>query len=119
MLRARYGQHAIRLTNGNVLVVGGYNPWANSSPLAIATAELYVPDTQVTLNAVKNPNGGISLSFTNFPGAKFVVVSSPDVTTPLANWELTGPALEADAGLFEFSIPQPVDKARFYRARAE
>jgi hypothetical protein len=65
-------------------------------------------------------NGVIQFSFTNNPSASFTVLSSTNLSLPLANWTVTGPATNIpNSNLFQFtSASTPNDKQRFYTVRS-
>jgi hypothetical protein len=44
-----------------------------------------------------------SFSFTNFTGLSYSVISTNDITAPLSNWPVVGPAIESPAGSGNYS----------------
>jgi hypothetical protein len=64
-------------------------------------------------------NGIIQFAFTNTPGASFTVLSSTNLTLPLANWTVAGVATNIGSGQFQFtSQPTTNNSQRFFVVRA-
>jgi hypothetical protein len=72
--------------------------------------------TSPNLTAVQMlSNGAIQFSFTNNPSASFTVLSSTNLSLPLADWTVVGSATNVSSDLFQFtSQPTPNDQQRFY-----
>jgi hypothetical protein len=86
--------------------------FASSTGLAQAT-----PPTLSSFGVLTN--GAFQLQFSNTIGAPFSVLSSPDVTQPLANWTVLGSATEFSPGQFRFIDSQaPLSNQQFYRVRS-
>jgi hypothetical protein len=65
------------------------------------------------------PNGAFQFSFTNNPAiTSFTIVTSTNLSLPLSNWSVAGPASNIGSGVFQF-MTQPATNApkRFYRVR--
>jgi hypothetical protein len=63
-------------------------------------------------------SGGFQFSFTNVPGADFVVLASTNLSLPSINWTILGPATEGLPGQFQFTDLQATNyPRRFYRLR--
>jgi hypothetical protein len=65
-------------------------------------------------------NGVLQFSFRNNPSASFTVLSSTNMTLPLANWTVVGSATNVSSDLFQFtSQPTASDQQRFYTIRTQ
>jgi N-acetylneuraminic acid mutarotase len=115
MNSARGDFTATTLTNGDVLVAGGFSD--TFSPLS--DTELYGPNSTV-LNlsgTMLGTTGGFQVSFASFPHSTNTVLASTNLALPLADWTSLGTATEFSPGLFIFTDPDAVNHAcRFYRA---
>jgi hypothetical protein len=61
----------------------------------------------------------LRLTFSNLIGAPFTVLSTPDISLPLSNWSVLGPAIEVTPGQFQFSDADATNSPqRFYRVRS-
>ena len=61
----------------------------------------------------------MELSFTNVSGTPFVLLSSADVTLPLASWTELGLVPEISPGQFHFTDQLNTNtSARYYRVRS-
>lgn len=78
------------------------------------------PATPITLGgSAFQANGAFQLNFTNLPGAKFSVLGSADLSTPLTNWIVLGAAVEVSPGMFQFTDLQATNiSSRFYIIRS-
>ena len=64
-------------------------------------------------------NGVFHFTFTNVIGAPFSVLGSTDLSVPLADWTLLGPAIETQPGQFQFTDTDGLSQTqRFYRVRS-
>ena len=63
-------------------------------------------------------NGAFRFAYSNVIGAPFSVLGSPDLSTPLTNWPLLGPAIETQPGQFQFTDSSSGLTQRFYRVRS-
>jgi sugar lactone lactonase YvrE len=90
---------------------------------------LSVPITQVSqamigtppaLTSVQMLGGGVlQFAFTNNPGAVFTVLSTTDVSLPLAEWTVVGSPAYVGSNVFQFtSQPTTNDQQRFYTVRS-
>ena len=60
--------------------------------------------------------GAFEISFTNTPGAQFMVLSTTNVTLPVSNWTILGEVPEVSPGRFQFTDTNaPAFPTRFYR----
>lgn len=101
---------------------------ANSGAARTAHINLLGQSISITQSGVTPPsltgaqmmgNGAMQFAFTNTPGATFTILSSTNLSLPLANWTVAGTAFEISPGLFQFtSQPTTNDPARFYTVRA-
>ena len=77
-----------------------------------------IPPFPPHLTSVTVSDGQFRFAFTNLAGQTFTVLATTNVTSPLSNWTVLGPATEGPAGQFNFTDPQTTTNAkRFYRAR--
>jgi len=61
-------------------------------------------------------NGTLQLTFTNVPGLNYSILSSTNLTVPIANWTVQGTPVENPAG--QYQLTDSVTNAlRFYRVR--
>jgi formylglycine-generating enzyme required for sulfatase activity/N-acetylneuraminic acid mutarotase len=111
---------ATLLPEGEVLITGG----KVDSSLDAASAELYSSTawtaTAATLsNPSKPPGGAFQLAFTSNPNGTNTVLTTTNVTLPLANWTVLGVVPEFSPGLFLFTDTQATNNTRrFYRLRS-
>ncbi|HEU0037872.1 MAG TPA: Ig-like domain-containing protein, partial [Verrucomicrobiae bacterium] len=64
-------------------------------------------------------NGAFRIAYSNVIGAPFTVLGSWDLSLPLSNWPLLGPAIETQPGQFQFTDLQGAGQTqRFYRVRS-
>lgn len=113
-------------TNGNLLI--GYNDNFPSTggadnfvifdnlrveaPGAVATP-IQLAGMTVALN------GAFQFSFTNTPGALFMVLATTNMALPLNNWTTLGAVTEISPGQFQFSDLQATNNPqRFFRVRS-
>ena len=62
------------------------------------------------------PGGPLSFTFTNVPNADFTVLSSTNLSLPLNQWSILGPATQNLPGQYQFSDSTPrTSRVRFYR----
>jgi DNA-binding beta-propeller fold protein YncE len=79
-----------------------------------------VTDTSPILTGWKIlPNGTFQFSFSGNPGGSFAVLSTTNLSLPVINWTVIGPALNLGSGLFQFTGP-PVTNypQQFFRVRS-
>jgi hypothetical protein len=73
----------------------------------------------VLRNPAKLPGGIFQFAFTNVSGAVFTALAATNVTSPLNNWTMLGPATEVSPGQFQFADPQTTNyPRRLYRIRS-
>jgi DNA-binding beta-propeller fold protein YncE len=63
------------------------------------------------------PNGGLQFAFSNSSGASFCVLSTTNLSLPLADWTIAGTPTNIAPGLFTFSTMPTNAPQRFYRLR--
>lgn len=114
---------------GRVAVGAGTNSYvlgqsAGSETVALTTNQMpahthsVVPPVAPQLNSVTVSNGQFRFAFTNLAGQTFTVLATTNVTLPLSNWTVLGPATEGPPGQFKFTDTQsPTNAQRFYRVR--
>jgi hypothetical protein len=115
MNSARGDFTATTLTNGDVLVAGGFSD--TFSPLS--DTELYGHNsTALNLSGTMlEPTGAYQLGFSAFPHSTNTVLASTNLAVPLSDWTSLGTATEFSPGLFIFTDTDAVNHAcRFYRA---
>jgi glucose/arabinose dehydrogenase len=61
--------------------------------------------------------GQAMLTFTNYPGLSFSVISSADPTQPLTNWTWLGPVPEVSPGVYSFTNTTFSTTPAYYRVR--
>jgi hypothetical protein len=69
------------------------------------------------VNPIMLPNGNFQFTFTNSPAASLTVLGSSDLTTPLTNWTVVGPAIETSLGHYQFTDATSAI-AQFYVVRS-
>jgi alpha-tubulin suppressor-like RCC1 family protein len=79
-----------------------------------------VPASEITLNGSrKQADGSFLLSFTNNPGARFIILAASDLSLPFSNWMVLGSATEVASGQFQFTDTQATNWGqRYYRVRS-
>ena len=113
------------ITNG--VVSFGFT--ANTGPARTAHISLLGQTISITQGLIGTPpnltgvqmlaNGAIQFSFTNNPSASFTVLSTTNISLPLANWTVVGSATNISSDLFQFtSQPTTNDRQRYYRVRS-
>jgi Concanavalin A-like lectin/glucanases superfamily/Putative binding domain, N-terminal len=86
-------------------------------PIIVTQSALIVTPPQITGVELLG-NSALQFSFTNAPGASFIVLSSTNVTSPIADWTVLGPASNLGGGNFQFTAPAPTNSPQmFYRVR--
>jgi hypothetical protein len=91
--------------------------YASDTLFAASSANLSaVPPTLV--NPTMFPNGNFQFIFTNSPSAAFTILGSSDITLPLSNWTVLGPAIETSLGHYQFTDSAADNAARFYLVRS-
>ncbi len=109
------------VTNGVV----GFAFTTNSGPARTAHIQLLGQTISVGQGLIGTPpqltgvqmlgNGEIQFSFTNNPSASFTVLSTTNISLPLANWTVDGQATNISSDLFQFtSQPTVNDRQRYY-----
>ena len=71
--------------------------------------------TPPTLTAVRQPNGNVTINFTNVTGLGFFVLGSSDVTLPTSSWTSLGAPVETSIGHYQFTDTTTAQARRFYR----
>jgi len=102
--------------SANVTSNGVYRFTFNDQTLAYHLAALAIVPPQLTGQMIART---CALSFTNFPGTRFTVVTTSNLALPLTNWTVLGVTTEAAPGQFQF-IDQTASNApvRYYRVRS-
>jgi len=110
------------VTNGVV----SFSFSANSGPTRVGHINVLGQQIAVAQQAsppqlfpARLPNGAFQFSFTNNPAiTSFTIVTSTNLSLPLSNWSLAGPASNISAGVFQFTTqPSTNSSKRFYRVR--
>src|ERR1035437_2914951 len=104
MNRAHADHVATRLSNGTILVTGGYN----ATNGYLINTELYYPDPAIASTifvkgAAMSSGGPFQLTFTNTPGATFSVSVTTNLSFALSNWTILNGVLEISPGQFQFT----------------
>jgi len=113
------------VTNGVV----GFSYAANSGPARKAHISLLGQTISIIQGLIGTPptlssvqalgSGAIQFSFTNNPSASFTVLSTTDISLPLANWTVLGSATNVSSDLFRFtSQPTTGDQQRYFIVRS-
>jgi hypothetical protein len=85
--------------------------------ISITQGLIGTPPTLTGVQALSN--GAIQFSFRNNPSASFTVLSTTNISLPLATWTVVGPATNISSDLFEFtSQPTTNDQQRYYTVRS-
>ena len=76
-------------------------------------------DARAPRLGVARPRNHEAATFTNFPGTRFTVLTTTNLTLPLTNWTVLGATTEAAPGQFQF-LDQTASNAsvRYYRVRS-
>jgi hypothetical protein len=110
------------LTNGKVLVSGGYiggTSITNGAELYDPVSGTWTATGSILTNAKKLPNGASQFGFTNTPGAVFTALAATNVALPLSNWTALTGVTEISSGQFQFTDTQATNYPhRFYRGRS-
>ncbi len=109
---------ATLLSNGKVLVAGGQH-WDDGSWLS--SAELYdsTAGPIALVHLVKQPSGAFQFAFTDAANRTNTVLTTTDLSLPLADWTVLGVVPEIAPGLYLFSDPRATNgPQRFYRVRS-
>jgi hypothetical protein len=92
--------------------------YASDTVFASSSADLVTTAPYITDLMILN-NGAFQFSFTNSIGASFSVLSSADVSLPLASWTVLGSPVEVSPGQFQFTDSLGTNGlARFYCVRS-
>jgi hypothetical protein len=67
------------------------------------------------LTGVRLTNGTFQISFTNTPGAGFVVLASTNISLSVSNWTVLGAPTESPVGQYQFIDSSAGNQQRFYR----
>ena len=67
------------------------------------------------LTGVKLTNGTFQITFTNTPGAGFVVLASTNISLSVSNWTVLGAPTENPVGQYRFNDSSAGNQQRFYR----
>lgn len=115
------------ITNGVVSFAFTANASASSRTTNITLLGQSIPVTQAApitpptlIGAMMLGNNVLQFAFSNnTPGATFTVLSTTNISLPLTNWTVVGPATNTGPGLFQFTTPPTTnDPQRFYRVRS-
>jgi uncharacterized repeat protein (TIGR03803 family) len=83
-------------------------------PITQAVAVVGTPPVLTGLQMLGN--GVLQFAFTNNPAASFTVLTTTNLSLPLANWTVAGNPTNTGSGLFLFTTqPTPNNPHRFYR----
>jgi NHL repeat len=102
---------------------------ANTGPARTAHIQLLGQTIAITQGLIGTPpnltdvqtlgNGAIQFSFTNNPSASFTVLTTTNISLPLASWTVVGSATNVSSDLFQFtSQPTTNDQQRYYTIRS-
>jgi DNA-binding beta-propeller fold protein YncE len=102
---------------------------ANTGPARTAHIHLLGQTISITQGLIGTPpnltgvqargDGTIQFSFTNNPSASFTVLSTTNISLPLANWTVVASATNISSDLFQFtSQPTTNDQQRYYTVRS-
>jgi hypothetical protein len=102
----------------NVVSNGVFRFTFNDQTLAYSLAPLAIVPPQLNGQMIFS-NRTCALTFTNFPGTRFTVLTTTNLTLPLTNWTVLGATTEAAPGQFQF-LDQTASNAsvRYYRVRS-
>jgi alpha-glucosidase len=109
------GQSSGANISANIASNGVYRFTFNDQTLAYSLQSLAIVSPQVYGQMISS-NQTCSLTFTNFPGTRFTVLTSTNLNLPLTNWTVLGSATEIAPGQFQFIDTQATNfTSRFYR----
>jgi alpha-glucosidase len=90
----------------------------NDQTLAFGLQRLLIAPLQLAAQIIAT-NLACVFSFTNAPGAPFTVLASTNLSLPLTNWTVLGPAVESPPGNYQFTHLAASNAPRyFYRLRS-
>jgi len=91
-----------------------------SSDTVFASSTATITGTPPYLTGFWITNGGLfQFAFSNVIGAPFSVLGSSDLSVPLGNWPLLGPAVETQPGQFQFTDSLGAGRTQqFFRVRS-
>jgi hypothetical protein len=122
-LNASYSPSVADITAGTVTLT--LSTTGQQAPCGAATAQVVVTVTQapVTPPTLIGPaflgDGIFQFAFSNNDlGASFTVLTATNLSLPLSNWTLAGPATNTAPGLFQFSTAATNNPQGFYRVRS-
>jgi len=103
---------SLRYTAWGMIGSGGFSYVRSTPPPpAPSTLAIWAPST----------NGLVDLTFTNYPGLVFTVLSATNISLPLASWDALGQAEYSASGLGTYHFTDPLavtnQPRRFYRLR--
>jgi hypothetical protein len=85
-------------------------------PISITQAALTPP---LLIGSTLLSNGLFQFAFSNAdPYAAFTVLTTTNLSLPLSNWTVAGPATNIAPGLFQFSSDTTNSRGGFYRVRS-
>ena len=113
------------ITNGVV----SFSFTANTGPARTAHIALLGQSISNTQGVIGTPpsltgaqvlgNGVFQFAFTNTPGASFTVLSTTNLSLPLSDWTVAGPATNTAPEVFQFTSPPATNEAQlFYTVRS-
>jgi hypothetical protein len=113
-------------SNGVALVTITNLPVTNHSVSATYSSDSLFASSSANLTSspptLLNPailsSGDFQFAFTNSPAVSFIVLSSSDMSLPLSNWAILGPATETSLGHYQFADLITGNAARFYLVRS-
>jgi uncharacterized repeat protein (TIGR02543 family) len=112
---------SLRLTNVQPAKAGDYAVLVTNAVgwVLSADAQLIVAGVPVHLAAGALANGNINIQFSGTPNASYSVLATTDLSVPLPNWTVLGPATEYASGSYRFVDTQTVNQSeRFYLVRS-
>jgi hypothetical protein len=112
------GVATLTLTNVTAGSHGVTASYASDTVFASSSASLVTTAPYLTGLTILD-NGAFQFSFTNTVAAPFTVLSSVDLSLPLASWTILGNPVEVSPGQFQFTDSQGTNGvARFYCVRS-
>ena len=118
MSQFRTAHTATLLSNGKVLVAGGFNSSDTGPSTELFDPASVVPIPTLLTQPTKLQRGGFQFSFRNTPGLSFTALSSSNPGIPVDNWTSLGLAAEISPGHYQFTDATANSPQRFYRVRS-
>jgi hypothetical protein len=109
---------AAALSNGKVLVAGGFNDTDTGPSTERYDPAMTAPRPVLLTVPPTQSQSGFRFMFRNTPGLEFSVLRAPNLDISIEGWALLGPAVEVSPGRYQFTDPGSGNPQNFYRVRS-